>query len=229
MRIGSLQKFSLIDYPGSICATIFTQGCNFRCPYCHNPELVKPELFQKPVSIDEIMVFLKKRRGKLDGVCITGGEPTLQQDLVECVRGIKQLGFRVKIDTNGSFPTVLKALIKGHLVDYIAMDIKASPYKYSEASGTSIDINSIEESIHLIINAPIMYEFRTTVVKSLISQDDFEDIGHMIKGARRYVLQGFIPTKLVDPAFLMEATYTNKEFQTIAKALDSFVQSVDIR
>ncbi|MBN2538411.1 MAG: anaerobic ribonucleoside-triphosphate reductase activating protein, partial [Deltaproteobacteria bacterium] len=169
MKIGDIQKFSLIDYPGRICATIFTQGCNFRCPYCHNPELVEPSLFRRTIIDDEVFSFLDKRRGKLDAVNITGGEPTLQPDLIECIKIIRSMGYMVKIDTNGSFPEVLRKLIDDNLLDYIAMDVKAPPEKYGEVTGSSIAVDNIAESIHLIMDSGIDYEFRTTIVKSLLT------------------------------------------------------------
>ncbi|HON73376.1 MAG TPA: anaerobic ribonucleoside-triphosphate reductase activating protein, partial [bacterium] len=204
MLIGGLHKLSLIDYPGKLSAVIFTRGCNFRCPYCHNPELIESN-GGDIIEEDKILSFLDERKGKLDGVVVTGGEPTLQSEIVEFLERIKRLGFFVKLDTNGSYPERIKELIDRKLLDYIAMDIKAPLYKYSRTTLTSIDTERIVESIHLIMNSGIDYEFRTTVVRSLLSRDDFPKIGEMIKSAKLFVLQEFRPTKTLDPDFLKEA------------------------
>lgn len=193
MKIGGFQKFSLIDYPGKIAAVIFTQGCNFRCPYCHNPELVLPELFEKEIPLNEIMEFLKFRKEKLDGVVVTGGEPTLQADLSEVLRDIKNLGYSIKLDTNGTNPEVIKELIDKKLIDYIAMDIKAPFEKYDELSGIESDINKIKQSIRVIMISGIDYEFRTTVVKYLLTEKDVELLKSEFSNAKRYVLKDFNP------------------------------------
>ncbi len=229
MIIGGFQRFSLIDYPRKICAIIFTQGCNFRCPYCHNPELVNPKLFQKPINQNDILRFLKTRREKLDAVEITGGEPTLQIDLVEFMEKIKDLGFLIKIDTNGSNPDVLKAIINHGLVDYIAMDVKAPLRKYNEVTRTSVSLEKIKKSIGIIMDAGIKYEFRTTVVRSLLSKEDIIDIGKLVKGAELYILQKFIPSKVLDPIFLNGKTYSDKEFRNIKRMLEKFVRKCLVR
>ncbi len=229
MKIGDIQRFSLIDYPGRICATVFTQGCNFRCPYCHNPELVEPSLFRRTTADDEVFAFLKKRRGKLDAVNITGGEPTLQPDLIEFIKLIGSMGYMVKIDTNGSFPEVLRKLIDGKLLDYIAMDVKAPLEKYGEVTGSSITPENIAESIKLIMNSGIDYEFRTTIVKSLLTETDIEKIGILTGGARCHVLQKFVPSKTLDPGFMNEAAHTDEEIFNIKEKLEKLVQSVIIR
>ena len=223
MRIGGFQKFSLIDYPGKICAIVFTQGCNFRCPYCHNPELVKPSLFGKTIPEEEIFSFLEKRKGKLDAVEITGGEPTLQKDLVDFIRRIKEIGYLVKLDTNGSNPEILLEIINHSLVDYIAMDIKAPLEKYKEVIHSVISPEKIKRSIRMIMNSDIRYEFRTTVVKSQLSKEDIINIGKLIEGAELYILQKFIPSKTLDPNFLNEKTYSDGEFKELKKDLEKLV------
>mgnify|MGYP000073554294 CR=1 FL=1 len=191
MKIGGFQKFSLIDYPGKISCIIFTRGCNFRCFGCHNPELVYPEIFITPLKEEILFEFLKKRKGKLEAVVITGGEPTIQPDLAEFIEKIKKMDYSVKLDTNGSNPDVLEKIIENKLVDYIAMDIKAPPEKYSSLIGRDIVLSSIFKSIRIIENSSIEYEFRTTFVPSLLSEDDILKIKKMIKDEERYRIQRF--------------------------------------
>lgn len=226
--IGGLQKSSLIDYPGHICAIVFTQGCNFRCPYCHNPELIKLN-GKNTMSVSTILEFLKTRVGKLDGVVITGGEPTLQEDLPEFIESVKGLGFLVKLDTNGTNPKMLKKLLDDKLIDYAAMDIKAPIEKYSEVACAKVDVDNILKSIELLKNSNIDYEFRTTVVKSQLCPEDFEKIGKMIKGANKYCLQKFVPTKVLDETFLNQITYSDAEFGTITAVLKKYVKAVELR
>ena len=191
MRIGGFQKFSLIDYPNKISCIVFTQGCNFRCPWCHNPELVYPEFFTTSLKEEAIFDFLRRRKGKLEAVVITGGEPTIQPDLAEFIEKIKKMDYFVKLDTNGSSPHILKELIKSKLIDYIAMDIKAPPEKYSLLIGRDIDISLIFESIKIIENSSLEYEFRTTSVPSLLSEDDILRIKNMVNDEKRYRIQRF--------------------------------------
>lgn len=186
MKIGGFQKFSLIDYPGKIGCIIFTQGCKFNCSWCHNPELVYPEFFNPPLKEEVIFEFLQRRIGKIEAVVITGGEPTIQPDLAESIERIKEMDYFVKLDTNGSNPSVLKKLIEDKLVDYIAMDIKAPPEKYSLLIGRDIDVSLIFESIKIIENSSIEYEFRTTFVPSLLSQEDILKIKKMVRNEFKY-------------------------------------------
>ncbi len=229
MLIGGLQKFSLIDYPGKICAIVFTQGCNFRCPYCHNPELVRPELFEKSLDVWDILSFLETRVGKLDAVEITGGEPTLQKDLTDFIRKIKEMGFLVKLDSNGSNPDILENLINEGLVDYIAMDVKAPLRKYKDIIRVDIDAEKIKRSIELIKSKAPDYEFRTTIVKSLLSKDDIEEIAKTIQGSKIYVLQKFVPSKTLDPNFITQETYTDEELGELAKKLEKYVDKCIVR
>lgn len=228
IKIGGLQKSSLIDYPEKISAIVFTQGCNFRCPYCHNPELILPNS-ESLISAEETLNFLKSRVGKLDGVVITGGEPCLQEGLVDFIKEIKALGFAVKLDTNGSFPEVLKNLLTENLVDYVAMDIKGPVYKYSEIACCKVETLNILKSIDLIKNSGIDYEFRTTIVESQLKFEDFEKIGEMIKGAPKYYLQKFVPSKTLNKNFGSKKTFTDSGFKQIAGGLGKYAAEVYIR
>jgi pyruvate formate lyase activating enzyme len=176
MRIGGFQKFSLLDYPGLVSAIVFTQGCNFRCPYCHNPELVLPDQFGETVDPEWILAFLETRQGRLDGVTITGGEPTIQPDVLEWLEAIKQRSFRVKLDTNGSNPHVVKQALDRNLLDFIAMDIKAPLDSYAALAGTAVDTAAIEQSIAHILHSGIAYQFRTTLAPTLLTEAMKTDI-----------------------------------------------------
>lgn len=189
MRIGGLQKLTLLDFPGHVACTVFLQGCNFRCPFCHNASLV---LGTGAVSENEVLDFLKKRQGLLDGVAITGGEPLLSADIDTLLERIKALGYRVKLDTNGSFPEKLRSLIERKLVDYIAMDIKNTREKYDLTAGASGVLPAVEESVALLKQGLVPYEFRTTVVDELHEPEDFSLIGQWLEGAQAYFLQAFV-------------------------------------
>ena len=190
MKISGLQKLTLLDYPGKMACTVFTYGCNFRCGFCHNALLVTEENSDN-ISEDEFFAFLRKRQGILDGVCISGGEPTLQKDLAEFIGKIKALGYSVKLDTNGSSPAVIKHLIEEGLVDYIAMDIKNSLAKYSLTCGCEVDTDLIKESVRIIKESGIDHEFRTTTVREYHSAEDFEAVADWLEGQSRYFLQRF--------------------------------------
>ena len=226
--IGGIQKTSLLDFPHKIAAIVFTQGCNFKCGYCHNSELIDFKQ-QSNFSESDFLDFLKKRKGKLDGVVITGGEPTLQNGLFDFVSKVKDLGFCVKLDTNGSNPSALEKLFSAGLLDYIAMDIKAPFEKYPLIAGCKINIENIKQSIDLIMTSKIDYEFRTTVIKSQLSFEDFEKIGKQIEGAKRYYLQKFVPSKIYDKTLLNETTYTDDEFKQICNNLKKYVEIVEVR
>ena len=191
MKICGLQKMTLLDYPGHVACTVFLGGCNYRCPYCHNFELAtgEAEPLMKP---EELMSFLEKRHGLLDGVAITGGEPCLQADLPDLIRQIKALGFKVKLDTNGAFPKMLDRLLSERLPDYVAMDIKNSPGRYAETVGKEqTDLAPVRESVRLLMASETEYEFRTTVVDELHTNEDILAIGKWIQGAKKYFLQRF--------------------------------------
>jgi pyruvate formate lyase activating enzyme len=205
------------------------QGCNFKCPYCHNPELVDDKLFNKCLDEKEILDFLKKRIGKIDGVTITGGEPTIQNDLMSFIKRIKRMGFAVKLDTNGSLPDVLRNLLKEKLLDYIAMDIKAPLSKYENIAQVPLEINFIEESVRIILKAKIEHEFRTTVVQSLLTEGDILNIAGLIIGARRYTLQKFVPTKTLDKNYLKAKPFSSDVLEQIRKKLGKEIPNVTIR
>ena len=215
MRIGGLQKCSLIDYPDQVACVIFTQGCNFRCPYCHNRELVVPEHFTP--SLDEVVVmdFLEQRRRYLNHVVVTGGEPTVQRDLIEFIRRIKRLGYNIKLDTNGSRPNTLRNVLRDKLIDYIAMDIKTSFPKYSRAIGRNYPIERIQQSIELIKQSSVPHEFRTTVVRPLCELEDIRHIRNSLNTQSRYTLQPFRASdKLIRQKFNNSQQYTEDEIQS---------------
>ena len=193
MRIDGLQKMTLLDFPGKVACTVFTGGCNFRCPFCHNALLVT-KLPEKPdYTEDEILSFLEKRVGLLDGVAITGGEPLLNPDIDDFIRKIRDMGYAVKLDTNGSFPERLKAIVGEGLVDYVAMDIKNRKEKYAETIGLkNLDLSKIEESVEFLKSGAVDYEFRTTVVKQFHTAEDIRAAAEWISGAKRYFLQNFV-------------------------------------
>lgn len=193
MRIQGLQKLTLLDYPEHTACTVFTAGCNFRCPFCHNASLVVNIPKEAEISEDEFFTFLQKRKGILDGVCVSGGEPLLQPDIELFIRKIKDMGFAVKLDTNGSFPDKLIHLVEKELVDYVAMDIKNSPETYAFTAGTeTLDIVSVQKSVSYLMEGHVPYEFRTTVVKHYHSKESFEEIGKWLAGTEKYFLQNFV-------------------------------------
>jgi pyruvate formate lyase activating enzyme len=202
MHIGGFQRLTLIDYPGHIATTVFTVGCSFRCPFCHNPELVLGsgnDLSVQKITEKEFFDFLETRKEKLEGVCITGGEPTIQPDIIDFIKKIKERGFLVKLDTNGSRPDILRKIISEKIVDFIAMDIKNQLKRYDRTTGALVDKERIKLSVDLIMQSRIPYEFRTTVVPGLHSERDFLEIAKWIKGARAYYLQRYQETKILDP------------------------------
>ncbi|MBQ8033294.1 MAG: anaerobic ribonucleoside-triphosphate reductase activating protein [Elusimicrobiaceae bacterium] len=192
MKLGGLVKFTLIDFPGTPAAIVFTQGCNFRCRYCHNPELVYPHLFTEPMPQEEVMAFLKRRQGTLEGVVISGGEPTLQSDLVPFMESIKALGYKIKLDTNGTRPDVLKELIDNKLVDFIAMDLKAPLAKYAAITGVEANSTVIRQSMDLIVKSGLGYQFRTTYDKEVLDDSDIATISGAVDTAH-YKVQECLP------------------------------------
>jgi len=231
--LGGLQKVTLIDYPGKVSATVFTIGCNFRCPFCHNPELVFPDIggATGSVSEKEFFEFLKKRKGKLDGICITGGEPTIQKDILDFMAKIKKMGFLVKLDTNGTRPDVLKKAFEENLVDFVAMDIKNCLDKYDKTNGVEADLDRIKLSVDLIKNSGKGYEFRTTVVPGLHELKDFDKIGMWLEGSESYALQKFRNEgKLLDEKFLEK--YKNKkelDLKKVKKRMEKYFNKVVIK
>ena len=229
MILKGLQKLTLLDFPGKVAATVFTGGCNFRCPFCQNGSLVLPERFDDgEVSEEEFFSFLNKRRGRLQGVCISGGEPTLMPDLSSFIKRIKDLGYAVKLDTNGYRPEVLKKLIDDGLLDYVAMDIKTSRENYAKLSGVpNIDISKIEASAEMLMKGKLPFEFRTTVVKPLHEPYDFVKIGEWLRGEEKYFLQGFV---LSDDVICPSLDgYDKNELQNLLNLLKPYIPNAQIR
>ena len=225
MKIAGLMKLTLLDFPGHVACTVFLAGCNFRCPFCHNGSLVRGGDIE--ISREELFAFLKKRQGVLDGVCVTGGEPLMNPDIAELVRGIKELGFLVKLDTNGFYPHKLKELLDLKLIDYVAMDIKNSKEKYSLICGTDVDTAKISKSISLLINGNIPYEFRTTVVKEFHTPQDIEDMSRWIVGAGRYFLQSFKDSGDIISDGL--SAYTPEEMRSLLDIARKNIPSTELR
>lgn len=228
MKISGLQKTTLLDFPGHVAATIFAGGCNFRCPFCHNSGLLPswtPQLFTE----EDLLEFLKKRRGILEGVCITGGEPTLQTDLEDFIRSIRSLGFLVKLDTNGSRPRILKDLCSKGLLDYVAMDIKAGPGNYAKASGVpGLNPDIIDESIRFLLENTVPYEFRTTAVRGIHTAQDFREIGEWIKGCSRYYIQNFTDNGEVLFPETFES-FQRSELEEFAQIIRPYAGQVQLR
>lgn len=228
MLISGIQKLSLLDYPEKICCTIFTSGCNYRCPFCHNASILQPNPRTPAILEEEVLKFLKKRKGLIDGVCITGGEPLLQPKIAEFIAKIRELGFLVKLDTNGSFPDKLNELIEADLLDYVAMDVKNSPEKYGLTVGTeNYDIRPVEESISLLLSGKLPYEFRTTVVRELHTCGDFQKIAHWIQGAEHYYLQSFVDSE--DVLISGFHSCSREELQEFLKVVQTLVPSAKLR
>lgn len=229
MNIHGLQKLSLLDYPGKLCCTIFTGGCNMRCPFCHNANLVinsngSGEIIKWP----QVRQFLQNRSQLLDAVCITGGEPTIQKGLANCISEIKELGFLVKLDTNGTNPQVLKELVSAELVDYIALDVKNSQAKYAMTVGIdNFDLSPVKESIDFLLSAKIDYEFRTTVVKEYHKQEDLIDIAKWLIGAKQYYLQQFVDSGDLIGSGLH--AYSPEEMKKLKTALIPLIPSIELR
>lgn len=226
MTIGGLQKLTLIDYPDKIACTVFLTGCNFRCPFCYSSELVLPEKIEKQPKIPEteFFDFLENRKGLLSGCVLCGGEPTVNKDLPEFVEKIKKLGYEVKLDTNGSNPEMLQELIQKKLIDYVAMDIKAPKEKYSQAAGVNIDVNKIQQSINILKENKVDYEFRTTIVSSVQSREDIIEMAKWIKGAKKYYLQNFMAEKTLDPTFEKVKTNSDEYLSGIIKEISPFFE-----
>lgn len=237
MQIHGLNKTTLLDYPGHVACTVFTGGCNFRCPFCHNADLVLAPHTQPTLSEDDFWAFLKKRSGILEGVCITGGEPLLQKDLADFIRRIRSFSLQVKLDTNGYLPEKLQELLDEELLDYVAMDIKSSRKGYAKAAGLNagtsgetgahpdFDYARIAKSISLLADAGIPYEFRTTVVKGLHTAEDFDDIAEMIAGCPNYYLQSYEEKDSVlqlhtGKAYLPFSSFSPEEMRTFATQMN---------
>ena len=228
MKFFGLQKMTLLDYPGKVACTVFTGGCNFRCPFCHNALLVTEIDNSQTYDEEEIISFLKTRRGLLDGVCVTGGEPLLHPSITGFIGRVKSLGFAVKLDTNGSFPDTLADIIDAGLVDKVAMDIKNSPDKYGETVGLpDFDVSAVRKSISLLLEGRVPYEFRTTVVRELHTVEDIAKIAEIISGAREYYLQNFVDSgNLISSGMSAHPKEVLEEMKNAARI---YVPSTEIR
>jgi pyruvate formate lyase activating enzyme len=232
MLIGGLQKLSLLDYPDKTSAIIFTVGCNFRCGFCHNPDMVKSQIpnLKSQISEDEILNFLKERVGLLDAVVITGGEPTMHADLPELIKKIKALGFLIKLDTNGTNPVMVESLIKEKLVDYWAMDIKGPWDKYEAIVNRPVKIEDIKKSVELIMNSGVDYEFRTTLVQGLHSLGDAVEMAKQVAGAKKFYWQKFIPRdRLVDMAYIGREAFTQDQLVKVVTECKKWVKECEVR
>lgn len=228
MRFG-LRKLTLLDYPGSVAATVFTCGCNFRCPFCHNGSLVLGSDENLECDRDELLDFLKKRRKVLDAVCFTGGEPLLHKETLDMLAAVKSLGYLVKLDTNGSFPGRLKLAVDEGLVDTVAMDIKNSPGKYELTSGSGAALDQVCESVEFLLKHRLDHEFRTTVVKPLHSREDFAAIGSWLRGAKRYYLQKFVLSPDILSADMVLETPEPEELREFLAEVQKFIPQAAIR
>lgn len=228
IKIHGFNKLTLLDYPEKMAATIFLGHCNFRCPFCQNGGLVLNPEAEPVIPVEDVLKVLKKRQGILDGVCITGGEPTLHSDLPEFIAKIKKLGYAVKLDTNGSRPKMIKYLVEQNLIDYVAMDIKNAPSRYGETVGVSqLDFSCIEESVAFLMSGAVDYEFRTTVARELHTEAEFKQIGEWIAGCKRYFLQGYQESgQVIRPVF---TSYTRGELEQFREILLETISCVEIR
>ena len=227
MVIGGLQKLTLLDYPGKVACTVFLPGCNLRCPYCHNSSLVIPERISGGIPEEELMAFLRKRQGKLDGVCITGGEPTIHRELPNLIGRIRDLGYLVKLDTNGSNPKMLESLISEGLLDYVAMDIKNSPEAYAKTCGGISILETASRSMELLKQNRIDYEFRTTVCKPFHTEESMRELARWIQGAKRYFIQNFEDSgDLIGSGM---GPFTDQELEALLNTVREFVPEAHIR
>ena len=227
MKIAGLSKLTLLDFPGRMACIVFTEGCNFRCPFCHNASLVTHTSENSEISEEEFFAFLKKRKGILDGVVITGGEPTIAEGLYEFIAEVRRIGYPVKLDTNGSFPDRVKRLLDDGMLDYIAMDIKTVRERYPEVTGVSVDYDKISRSIELIRKSGIPHEFRTTVVRGLHTQEDIVGIARMLGSEESYYLQGFVDSGDI----LSEgcAAFSDEEMRAMAEAARQYCPKCELR
>lgn len=228
MPINGFNKTTLLDYPGKIAATIFLGGCNFRCPFCHNSGLVLSPASQPVIAQEEVLKVLKKRQGILEGICITGGEPTLDKDLFCLIDRIKELGYPVKLDTNGSHPWVLKKLVKNKMIDMVAMDIKSSKESYAKISGVkNLDLTPICESVDFLMSGQLPYEFRTTVVRELHTAEDFHSISRWLAGCSAYYLQAYKNSpEVIRPGY---TSYSKKDLDYFCMILSRTISAVYTR
>lgn len=229
MHLSGFEKISLVDYPGNLCATVFFAGCNLRCPYCHNGDLVRNSRDLAQLSVDEVLAVLRKRKRFLDGVCISGGEPTLQPELRSFAAEIKDIGLKVKLDTNGTNPAVIEDLISSGLVDYIAMDIKAPLEKYRQVCCTPVDVAAVTRSVGILKAGTVDYEFRTTAPQSLLSEEDILSIAKWLHGAKHYVLQKYRSQSHLDPDFVSDEQGAEVWLMHIAERVRPYFERVSVR
>ncbi len=229
LLIKGLQKTSLIDYPAKIVSTVFLADCNFRCPYCHNPELIENPDELPTINEEEIIEHLKNKRKWLDGICISGGEPTIHKKLVDFIKKIKKENFLVKLDTNGTNPEMIKEVLDNKLVDFISMDIKTCLDKYEKVAKVKVNKEDIQKSVDLIRNSKIDYEFRTTILPKLHSEEDIIKMGGWLKGSKKFVLQQFKPGRCLDKSYEKMKSFTKEEIEKFKKVLEPFFDNVDIR
>lgn len=227
--IKGLQKTSLIDYPGKICCVIFLPSCNFRCPFCQNPDLILVPDRIPTTTEEEFFDFLQKRKKWLDGICITGGEPCIHNELPDFIEKIKELGFLVKLDTNGSNPEMIKQLLDKKLLDYIAMDIKTSLDIYEKATKVRTDMEKVKNSIELIRKSGIDHEFRATAVPGIFDKNDAEAVGRFLWGSKNFYLQQFRPQNTLDRKYEKVRPYSKEELEKLAKILGKYIKNVEIR
>lgn len=228
VEIKGLEKFASKDFPGHISSTVFLAGCNFRCPFCHNSDLVLNPGSLQTLDLNFFLSYLDSRKGWLDGLCLSGGEPLLHEDIEVLARVIKDRGFLLKIDTNGSFPERLEYLIREGLVDWVAMDIKGPLKRYPEIVRAKVDLEKINRSVEVIKNSGVEYIFRTTVVPGLLGENDLIQIAGWLKGARVFQLQQFVPQNTVDPAYLEVKPYPAEQLQSWAELLRSYFEEVRV-
>ncbi|NMB45037.1 MAG: anaerobic ribonucleoside-triphosphate reductase activating protein [Firmicutes bacterium] len=226
MRIGGYIPLSLVDYPHKPAITVFTRGCNLRCPFCHNGELV---IGKEGDTEEAVLKFLRQRRDQLDAICISGGEPTIQSDLDEFIRQVRALGYSVKLDTNGSRPEVLLSLLSEGLLDYVAIDIKSSPHRYRQATGGRLEFATVAKSVGLVRNSGTAYELRTTVVPGLVDLGDLEMIAKLLGPMGRFALQQFRPRQTLDPAFGRVRPYAKAWFQKAKEIFQGHTEQLIIR
>lgn len=229
LPIKGFQKTSLIDYPGKMCSVVFVANCNFRCPYCQNPDLILNYKKIPTIPGREVFEHLDKKRKWIDGVCITGGEPCLYESLVDFIKKLRSMGFLIKLDTNGTNPDMLKYLIKKKLLDYIAMDIKAPLKDYSKVAKVGVNTMDIRKSASLVMKSGIDYEFRTTVVPSLFNEDDIVAIGKWLKGAKKYCIQQFRALSTLDKKYEKEEPYPEQKLKMFAEVAKDYFEKVEVR
>lgn len=228
MNLAGFQKLSMVDYPAHLASVVFLQGCNFRCPYCYNLELIEPNQ-RFSCQEEDLFEFLSNQKTMIEGVVVTGGEPFLQKGLADFIKRIKEKGFKVKVDTNGSNPQELRALLDKDLLDYVAIDVKTSFPKYHLLGADKSTEKKVRESVSLIMRQKTLYEFRTTCVPGIVDEQDFFIIGEAVRGAPKHCLQQFRPQETYDANFQKVKPYTKEDIQKFKRILENFVKTVEVR